>query len=39
VAISKAEGNSLTNNGGLFVKDNSQDIANNLKAIEELQEV
>lgn len=38
VTISKAEGNSLTNDGGLFVKDNSQDIANNLKAIEELQE-
>ena len=37
VIISESEGNALKNKDGLFVKDNTQDIANNLKAIEELQ--
>lgn len=38
VVISESEGNAIKDNNGLFVKDNSQEIANNLKAIEELQE-
>jgi uncharacterized protein YeeX (DUF496 family) len=37
VVISESEGNALKNKDGLFVKDNTQDIADNLKAIEELQ--
>jgi hypothetical protein len=37
VIISESEGNALKNKDGLFVKDNTQDIADNLKAIEELQ--
>lgn len=38
VVISESEGNALQNKNGLFVKDNTQDIADNLKAIEELQD-
>ena len=38
VVISESEGNALQNKNGLFIKDNTQDIANNLKAIEELQD-
>lgn len=37
VIISESEGNAIKDNNGLFVKDNSQEIADNLKAIEELQ--
>lgn len=37
VIISESEGNAIKDNSGLFVKDNSQEIANNAQAIGDLQ--
>lgn len=37
VVISESEGNAIKDNNGLFVKDNSQEIANNAQAIGNLQ--
>lgn len=37
VVISENEGNAIINNGGLYVKDNSQELSSNTTAIQELQ--